>query len=103
MGSNQWTSGAGAPARPAEKVATAEARPATQATRKYCIKATSLASAPNSAAMTTIAAAPPGHKPQMLVVAGNMRDRVIDQPSKLAAARIEPITPRMTGQSSRND
>jgi hypothetical protein len=39
----------------------------------------------------------------MLVVAGNMRDRVIDQPKRLAAARIEPTTPRMTGQSSRND
>src|SRR5262245_49795944 len=103
MGPNQWVSGTGAPVRPAQNVATAEARLATQATRKYCMKATSLASAPNSPAMITIVAAPPGQEPQMLVVAGNKRDRLIHQPRMLAAARIEAAAPRMTGQSSRND
>ena len=52
-----------APASPTHRRATSDAAPATITTRRYCIKATSLASAPKSADINIIAEAPPGAIP----------------------------------------
>jgi hypothetical protein len=63
------------------------------------MKATSRASAPNSAAMITMTAAAPGDEPQTPVVPGMTRQRLMTQPRKLLAAMIAKTTPRMIGQS----
>ena len=67
------------------------------------MKATRRASAPNSAAMITIADAAPGHEPHTLVVPGMTRQRLMTKPRKLLAATIAKTTARMTGHSSRKE
>jgi hypothetical protein len=74
------------------KCATAEAITATSTTRRYCMKATRRASAPNSSAMTTIEVAAPGEDPQIAVVPGRMRQRANAHPSALLAASTPSVT-----------
>ena len=49
----------------------------TKMTRRYCMKATSRASAPNASAISTIALAAPGVEPHTAVVPGSTFQRLI--------------------------
>ncbi len=68
------------------KRATTEAPPATTATRRYCMKATSRASAPCASAITIMAVAAPGLEPHNTAVPGRICMRVIHQPSNVLTA-----------------
>ncbi len=67
------------------------------------MKSTSRASAPNSAAMMTMAAAAPGEEPQTLVVPGMTRQRLMTKPRTLLAAMMAKTTLKMMGQSSKKE
>ena len=72
-----------------QKRAIMDAALATTITRRYCIKATSRESAPNSSAINTMAAAAPGEEPQIAVVPGSTLSLLITQPIRLLAAIVE--------------
>ncbi len=87
-GGNQTIGVAVTSAVSTQKRAMMEAAPATTITRRYCIKATSLESAPNSSAINTMAAAAPGEEPQIAVVPGSTLSLLITQPIRLLAAIV---------------
>ena len=87
----------GAPDRCRQKRAKSEATLATQATRRYCMKATSRASAPKASAISTIAVAPPGAEPHTPTLPGKICQRLMSQPRRLLAAITEVTTANSTG------
>jgi hypothetical protein len=85
-----------------QKRAINEATMATNTTRKYCMKATSGASAPKASAMSIITGAAPGNSPQTAVVPCIMRSLLISHPSAALATTVVATTARNSGQSSMN-
>lgn len=84
------------PGAPSE--ATSEAARATSSTRRYCIKATSLTSAPKASAITTMAVAPPGEDPHRAAEPGSTRQQVSSQPSRKLTATTITTAPTNSGQ-----
>jgi hypothetical protein len=85
-----------------QKRAISEAAMATNTTRRYCMKATSGASAPKASAMRIITGAAPGNSPQTAVVPCMMRSLLISQPSAALAMTVVATTARNSGQPSLN-
>src|SRR3984957_8975100 len=77
--------------------ATIDAISPTKATRRYCMTATSLMSAPNASAISTMAVAAPGEEPQIAVVPGSTFQRARSMPSPAANAITVPIPIRKIG------
>ena len=77
--------------------ATTEATSPTQATRRYCMTATSLMSPPKASAISTMAVAAPGEEPQTAVVPGSTFQRESTKPRAAAKKMTAPIKPRNIG------
>ncbi len=99
IGGNQTTAGTAACAtcKPARR-ATSEAAAATITTRRYCMNATSCASAPCASAIKTIVIAPPGLKPQRAVLPGKTFIRLSSSPSSALATMTDSEPKTNTGQ-----
>ena len=91
-----------APGGPSHSRATADATAATSTTRRYCMSATSRASAPKAPDISIMTDAPPGAVPHTAVVPGSTLHRVSSQPSAVLAATMPMMTLRKSGQSLRN-
>ena len=87
-----------APEGPTHSRATIVAMAATITTRRYCMKATSRASAPKAPDISIIAEAPPGAVPHTAVVPGNTFSRVSAQPSAALRPTMASTTLRNNGQ-----
>ena len=94
MAGNQTLAGASTPDVSTHSRAIKAAEIETKMTRRYCMKATSLASAPKAPAISTMAVAPPGAEPQTAVVPGRILKRLMNQPRKLEATRVDVTTLR---------
>ena len=77
--------------------ATIDATSPTQATRRYCMTATSLMSPPKASAISTMAVAAPGEEPQTAVVPGNTLKRARTKPRAAAKNMTAPIKVRNIG------
>src|SRR5271165_2673999 len=82
-GNQSIAAGAAAPDADHARATTDATRP-TQATRRYCMTATSLMSPPKASAISTIAVAAPGEEPQTAVVPGSTFHRARARPRPAA-------------------
>ena len=100
-GNHAWSRMA-APGAPTHSRATIEPTAATSTTRRYCMNATSRASAPKAPDISIMTEAPPGAVPHTAVVPGSTFNRASVQPRAVLVATMAITTLRNSGQSSRN-